>query len=262
MKILLRVLDHIAGIRILGRARPAAAFFLLVGIPGYGVFTAILLAYRASITAKIPELATYYLALTWGWMGMAIIWYYYFPLLASFKKSIVTIMVKVPENLETVTTGGTLANTLVLMWALLVAYAFLSAFSYIQSKIGVVPGSAGYYVALAGVFLFGCVTGVGGLFVLNTMLLVRRICRQREFVIDVYNVDNMGGLSAVGKLTLISTLLCSSGAVCIPALVTVAKTIGSMHSMALYLLALLASIGILVSFLYPNFMTFLKFSNL
>ncbi len=253
MKILLRVLDRIARTKILGRDRPYGAFFLLVGIPWYGLFTAFLIEHRRWVTMNVVELIFFYLALTSLWVGMAMIRRYYFPLLEAFKKTEPTSTLRLPEDFRTLVIGEREADTIVGLWTLVVMGAYLIDFPYIRATVGIAQGYVAYYVTLLGVLLMGAITGVGFLVALNTGRLVKNACGQCKFVIHIYDVDDIGGLSAVGTLAIGSTLTLATGTLYIPALLTSVKAVGRVHFAPIYVVIGIFSTLILLSFTYPNY---------
>jgi len=110
-----------------------------------------------------------------------------------------------------------------------------------------------YYVALAGVVLQACLTGVGFVIIWNTAVLVKRICRQCDFTIHPYDVDDIAGLSAFGRLTIRTTLIFSSGAFYVPIVLTSMKAIGGAASKYVYALIIVFTGVILLSSSYPNY---------
>lgn len=109
------------------------------------------------------------------------------------------------------------------------------------------------FLLVAAVLLWiGVVVGIGFLFVLVTLSVVRSVAVNRLRV-DPFHPDGLGGMSVVGSFTIQTTVLFSTGALLLPLQLQYAAATGPTTTGLIYLMGGLYAVFIAASFLYPTY---------
>ncbi|MFB6177047.1 MAG: hypothetical protein ABEI99_07900 [Halobaculum sp.] len=123
--------------------------------------------------------------------------------------------------------------------------------SYLRTRGLFGPTDPVFLLVAATLVWLGVLVGLGFLLVAVTLSTVRHVVRE-EIAIDPLHPDGLGGVSAVGRLSIRTTTLFSVGALLLPTLFDFAAGVGPTATAVVYLMTAAYTVAIVVSFVYPT----------
>lgn len=236
------------------------ASILLIGLPNYLILSCYLCYRWHQINASSYELAFLYLAISWIWIGSLLIWYYEERLLNNFfresrqvihHKSLRNIYFNVRQKHK---------KTLITLWTLVVlgVYIFVAR-DYCNERLGMQGFTDPLYVlSILSVGIQALLNGIGFYGCINMTLQVWNIYKSCDLVINPYHLDKKVGLSVYSDLSLKTTAIFSSGTIYLPILLIVANSINKNIVWGIYILTVMFSVFISLSFFIPNYFLYKK----
>lgn len=245
---LTRVVDRLG--EHLGGPRRGAA----VGLGGPVV--SVLGLYLALRWAAIPVDFLYSLGAlaTIGCVGPYLVWYYDRRLYPTFLRAFAEL-----TDEATMRGIGRDHRKLIARWWPLAAGLAILPIPVLITVGGPYLEARGLYGLTDPVFLLvalalgwlGVLVGLGFLLVVVTISTVRQ-STWTEVAIDPLHPDGLGGVSAVGRLSIRTTTLFSVGALLLPTLFDFAATVGSTATGLVYTMTAAYTVAIVGSFVYPT----------
>jgi hypothetical protein len=235
----------------------ALSYWLFFSLPAFLAYAYLLSARGEDILLTDLELGAVALALSWSWVGAISVRYYRFVLMPAFNESVAQLVQD--ETLYPAISGGGGVRFGWLVrwsWVAITFAAFVSVEPFLSEYFGFRGfGDPMLWLAAVGVLSLGSLSAEGFVLVFNTFGLVRRLAAH-ELRLDPYAFDGVGGLDGVGRLTIGTTTLFSTGAFFVPGLVSVASASDGVSIVYIYALILLFAAMVLASFIYPNWIIY------
>lgn len=148
-----------------------------------------------------------------------LVWYYDKDLMPEFFRSIGPILEEEQNYEEIVNKYNSFFATkywkTYLIWLPLFPMAFYGNIQYFQEQGMGGPDHISFYIFFLITIYTGIITGVGIHLIVTTLLCVGRISKE-EFVIDPLHPDGLGGMSAIGRLSIWTMGLASIGSLGMP----------------------------------------------
>jgi hypothetical protein len=133
-------------------------------------------------------------------------------------------------------------------WIPLFPTAFFGNIHYFQQQGMGGPEHVSFYVFFAFTVYSGVLTGVGIHLIINTLICVGTISRE-EFTIDPFHPDGLGGMSAIGRLSIWTMGLAAIGSLGMPYTLQIAAS--GQFGAAIYVAFVIYFVSLVGIFVYP-----------
>jgi len=239
--------------------KPLITCFLIFGLPVYFIISIYLLLRSNNINANQNEIFFLYTAISWVWIGAISIWYYDKKLVVNFISNIQPLL-KNKESCNFVPDSIKKYRKMIMVpWVTVVIVAYLLSMDYMVNRLAF----SGFldlfhFLFMLVIVIMAALTGIGFCGVINTFVLIYKVYKHCDLVVDPYNIDELGGLSIFGHLTIRTTMLFSTGALCVPILIIISRALNPAFSIGIYSLIGIFSLFILLSFIAPNYLVYKK----
>jgi hypothetical protein len=135
-----------------------------------------------------------------------------------------------------------------IIWLPLFPMAFFGNIQYFQEQGMGGPEHISFYIFFIFTIYSGIITGIGIHLIINTLLCVGTISRE-EFTIDPFHPDGLGGMSAIGRLSIWTMGLAAIGSFGMPYTLQIAAS--GEFGIAIYIAFAIYFISLIGIFVYP-----------
>lgn len=229
--------------------------FLIFFLPSELLLLIFFCSNRQQITHGSLEISYVFLASLWFWIGPTLIWRYEGVILPRYwkctrhvipsRQAFFRYRARYRSELTRVNLWFLLLWTIGVSWTFFVSFDFIKGFGFSTMT------DPWWLTWFLGVVLWGFISGLGFSACIRTFFICRDLARE-DLIINPWHPDGRGGLGYVGKLLVHTTGSLASGAIFIPILFTLLRSMKD--TSGTYSLAILIGFyaaAILLSFLIP-----------
>jgi hypothetical protein len=248
-----RVLDASCRIKI---KSPLLASIIIFGLP-IDILLSIFLTIRKSYIS--PQFfLSYILCIIWLNLGPYFIWYYERKVITDFFQRLGELLPQQEVKKLSQKYRSVFAHK---FWILIIPWMSFLFFAYHDGFVLDVAGTFGFHdvwtwLLSIPIVWIPIIAGMGSWGVITTILAVNDVVR-RNLRLDPLNIDKRGGLSCIGNYAIGTTILISSGSLFLPMAYQFSLQLNS-AKVDVYLLVSFFIAIILLSFIYPIFITYAR----
>lgn len=237
---------------IVGAERPLLSSIVYFGTPANLFLLTIVVLRRDIITTDF--LVAIVLGIIWLNLGGYLIWYYDECVLPNFFERASELYAD-RERLQELQAKydaffSSYYHIPVILWILLLTGLFFGSEQYLIANGLFEPNSLLRYLYLGSVVYLACMTGIGFIGVVTTVLVIHEIAKL-EFEVDPLHPDGLGGLSTIGYYAIRTTLTFTSGSLLLPLAFIFVR--GNAPAWLIYVIVAGFMFALAVSFFYPTF---------